>query len=169
MIPKSSQNDPNVIPKWPQSHPKVTPKSSQSDPKMIPKWSQSGDNVTPTWSQNDPQMTPKWPQSDPKVTPKWPQSEPMFLKNHGFPVFVCVREALFLKSLDFRIFNQLKKLKNYLILEVSGVKTITIRSSVKNPIQRTTFYLQRRSGARVTDCFVFADWCFSCINYVVPE
>ena len=42
------------------------------------------------------------------------------------------------------------------ILDVSGFKTVTIRSGVKNPIQRTTFYLQRRSGARVMTCFVFA-------------
>ena len=43
-----------------------------------------------------------------------------------------------------------------MILDVSGFKTVTIRSGVKNPIQRTTFYLQRRSGAGVMTWFVFA-------------
>ena len=42
------------------------------------------------------------------------------------------------------------------MLEASGFKTITIRSCVKNPIQRTICYLQRRSGARIMICFVFA-------------
>ena len=37
----------------------------------------------------------------------------------------------------------------------SGFKTITIRSGVKNPIQRITFFLKRRSGPRAMTCFVF--------------
>ena len=31
---------------------------------------------------------------------------------------------------------------------------MTAERGLKNPIQRTTFYLQRRSGARVMTCFV---------------
>ena len=41
-------------------------------------------------------------------------------------------------------------------MKVSGFKTMTGERGLKNPIQRTTFYLQRRSGARVMTCFVFA-------------
>ena len=40
------------------------------------------------------------------------------------------------------------------ILDVSGFKTVTIRSGVKNPVERTTFYVKRRSGARVMTCSV---------------
>ena len=43
-----------------------------------------------------------------------------------------------------------------MFLKVSGFKTMTGERGLKNPIQRTTFYLQRRSGARVMTCFVFA-------------
>ena len=42
-----------------------------------------------------------------------------------------------------------KNFRNDLILKALDFKTVNIESGVKNPIQRTTFYLQRRSGARV--------------------
>ena len=43
-------------------------------------------------------------------------------------------------------------LPNTFILKVSSLKSVTSESGVKNPIQRTTFYLQRTSGARVMTC-----------------
>ena len=40
------------------------------------------------------------------------------------------------------------------VLKVLSFKTLTDRRGLKNPIQRTTFYLQRSSGARVMVGFV---------------
>ena len=58
--------------------------------------------------------------------------------------------------MNFRLIQKASK-HNYFqgfstILKVSALKTVTIESGVKNPIQRTTFYLQRTSGARVMTC-----------------
>ena len=41
-----------------------------------------------------------------------------------------------------------------IVLKVSSLETLTDRRGLKNPIQRTTFYLQRSSGARVMVGFV---------------
>ena len=40
------------------------------------------------------------------------------------------------------------------ILKVSALKTVTSESGVKNPIQQSTFHLQRSSGARAMLGFV---------------
>ena len=40
------------------------------------------------------------------------------------------------------------------VLKVSALKTVTSESGVKNPIQQSTFYLQRSSGARAMLGFV---------------
>ena len=42
-----------------------------------------------------------------------------------------------------------------IVLKVSSFKTWTVERGLKNPIQRTTFYLQRSSGARVMVGFMF--------------
>ena len=47
-----------------------------------------------------------------------------------------------------------------LVLKASSVKTLTGERGLKNPIQRTTFHLQRSSGARVMVGFVFAKFLF---------
>ena len=41
-----------------------------------------------------------------------------------------------------------------LFLKVASLKTLTVECGLKNPIQRTTFYVQRRSGARIMIGFV---------------
>ena len=46
-----------------------------------------------------------------------------------------------------------------LVLKVSSLKTLTGERGLKNPIQRTTFYLQRSSGARVMVGFVSRLFC----------
>ena len=48
-----------------------------------------------------------------------------------------------------------------LVLKASSVKTLTGERGLKNPIQRTTFHLQRSSGARVMVGFEFALFCLS--------
>ena len=48
-----------------------------------------------------------------------------------------------------------------LVLKASSLETLTDRRGVKNPMHRTTFYVQRSSGARVMVGFVFAKFCFS--------
>ena len=47
-----------------------------------------------------------------------------------------------------------------LVLKASSLETLTARRGLKNPIQRTTFHLQRSSGARVMVGFVFAKFLF---------
>ena len=47
-----------------------------------------------------------------------------------------------------------------LVLKVSSLETLTVERGLKNPIQRTTFHLQRSSGARVMVGFVFAKFLF---------
>ena len=47
-----------------------------------------------------------------------------------------------------------------LFAKASTFQTLTGESSVKNRIQRTTFYVQRSSGARVMVGFVFAKFLF---------
>ena len=42
-----------------------------------------------------------------------------------------------------------------LVLKVSSLETLTVERGLKNPIQRTTFPLQRSSGARVMVGFMF--------------
>ena len=42
-----------------------------------------------------------------------------------------------------------------LVLKVSSLETLTVERGLKNPIQRTTFYLQRSSGAQVMIGFMF--------------
>ena len=59
------------------------------------------------------------------------------------PDFFC-RPRFFLSGPTFFI----------VILDVSEFKTVTVRSGVKRPIRRTTFYLKRRSAARVMTCSV---------------
>ena len=68
---------------------------------------------------------------------------------HDFKIFIFRAPIFF--GLDFLSGTFLS-----LVLKVSSFKTLTVERGLKNPIQRTTFYLQRRSGARVMTCFVFA-------------
>merc|ERR1712240_594173 len=70
MVPKLSQNGPEVVLKWSQSGPNVVKKWSQRLPKVVPKWSQSGPKMVPKWSQSGSKMVPKWSQNGPKVVPK---------------------------------------------------------------------------------------------------
>ena len=63
---------------------------------------------------------------------------------HGVRIFIFSGPIFFVGS-DFFVGPNFF----IVILDASGFKTVTIQSGVKNPIQRTTFYLQRRSGARV--------------------
>ena len=74
---------------------------------------------------------------------------------HGVRIFIF-RGLIFFVGSDFFVGPDFF----IVILDVSGFETVPIRSGVKNPIQRTIFYLQRRSGARVMTCFVFAFFCF---------
>ena len=67
-----------------------------------------------------------------------------------------VSDPTFCFGLDFFVVSDLFQSATFssLVLKVSSLKTLTGERGLENPIQRTTFYLQRRSGARVMTCSV---------------
>ena len=67
---------------------------------------------------------------------------------HDFKIFIFRAPIFF--GLDFLSGTFLS-----LVLKVSSLKTLTGERGLKNPIQRTTFYLQRSSGAQVMIGFMF--------------
>ena len=71
-----------------------------------------------------------------------------------FSGLIFVRSRLFV-VFDFFLASFLS-----LVLKASSLETMTDRRGVKNPIQRTTFHVQRSSRARVMVGFAFAKFLF---------
>ena len=74
--------------------------------------------------------------------------------------FMFFSGLIFVRSRLFVVFYFFLASFLSLVLKASSLETMTDRRGVKNPIQRTTFYVQRSSGARVMVGFVFAKFLF---------
>ena len=52
-----------MVPKWSQNYPEIVPKWSKNGPKMVLKWSQNGSKMVPKWSQKRSQNSSKMGQN----------------------------------------------------------------------------------------------------------